>query len=179
MSVFSRHGKEALTRWKVVERFGVMALLDVAIETGRTHQIRVHLNSIGHPILGDEVYGNSSRRLQAVRDTTLLSMLRGMRRQALHARGWVFTIPLRTGTFGLSLPSRRTCRGSSHTCGSILAAPTGWRIDRQHVSAFEARPSLLPGIATTEGKPIPDPRIPDPMERCEHREVFQLEPRPA
>lgn len=94
MSVFSRHGKEALTRWKVVERFGVMALLDVAIETGRTHQIRVHLNSIGHPILGDEVYGNSSRRLQAVRDTTLLSMLRGMRRQALHARGLGFYHPL-------------------------------------------------------------------------------------
>lgn len=94
MSVFSRRGKEALTRWKVVERFGVLTLLDVAIETGRTHQIRVHLNSIGHPILGDDVYGNSSRRLQAVRDTMLRSRLKGMRRQALHARGLGLYHPL-------------------------------------------------------------------------------------
>ena len=51
-------GRDARTDWTVVERFGARAsLLRCAIHTGRTHQIRVHLKSIGHPILGDRIYG--------------------------------------------------------------------------------------------------------------------------
>ncbi len=56
----SRKGKEARTRYQVVERFGYPAeatLLDVLLDTGRTHQIRVHLAAIGHPVLGDDTYG--------------------------------------------------------------------------------------------------------------------------
>ena len=56
-------GKEAVTHWRVVERltgrFGVFTLLELELETGRTHQIRVHMASIGHPILGDDLYGPS------------------------------------------------------------------------------------------------------------------------
>lgn len=58
MSVSSKRGKESLTFWKVVERFKCATLVEVEIKTGRTHQIRVHLDSIGHPVAGDQVYGD-------------------------------------------------------------------------------------------------------------------------
>ena len=50
-------GKEAVTHFKVLERFGDFTLLELKLETGRTHQIRVHMNYIGHPVLGDPLYG--------------------------------------------------------------------------------------------------------------------------
>jgi 23S rRNA pseudouridine1911/1915/1917 synthase len=57
MSTRVRKGKEAVTRWKVLERFGKATLIAVRLGTGRTHQIRVHFASIGHPVLGDRTYG--------------------------------------------------------------------------------------------------------------------------
>lgn len=93
MSTKSRRGKEALTRWRVLERYGTLTFLDVEIETGRTHQIRVHLHSAGHPLLGDNVYGHSAKQLQNVQDSLLRSRLRGMKRQALHAGGLEFRHP--------------------------------------------------------------------------------------
>ena len=51
-------GRPALTRWKVLAEGHGCTLLDVHILTGRTHQIRVHLKSVGHPVCGDELYGN-------------------------------------------------------------------------------------------------------------------------
>ena len=50
-------GKEAVTHFKVLERYGDFSLLELKLETGRTHQIRVHMNYIGHPVLGDPLYG--------------------------------------------------------------------------------------------------------------------------
>ena len=55
-------GKRAVTRYRVVERFSQFTYLDVALETGRTHQIRVHMASLGHPVAGDELYGGRLRR---------------------------------------------------------------------------------------------------------------------
>ncbi len=60
MSTKVRRGKEAVTRWKVLERFGVATLAEVRLGTGRTHQIRVHFASVGHPVLGDRTYGRKT-----------------------------------------------------------------------------------------------------------------------
>lgn len=51
------NGKDAVTHYKVLERFGNYTYMEFQLETGRTHQIRVHMRSIGHPILGDDIYG--------------------------------------------------------------------------------------------------------------------------
>jgi 23S rRNA pseudouridine1911/1915/1917 synthase len=78
-----RGGREALTAYEVVERFGEVTLVRLFPKTGRTHQIRVHLAAIGHPIVGDAIYGRSRGRSGRV----LLS------RQALHAERITFTHP--------------------------------------------------------------------------------------
>jgi 23S rRNA pseudouridine1911/1915/1917 synthase len=67
MSVTKRagEGKEAITHFEVVERFGRFTHLVCRLETGRTHQIRVHLASLGHPLLGDPVYGGDGTRFEA------------------------------------------------------------------------------------------------------------------
>jgi 23S rRNA pseudouridine1911/1915/1917 synthase len=72
-------GKHAVTHYKTLEPLGAASLVECRLETGRTHQVRVHLSSIGNPLLGDPVYGRTPPRLRP-----LLSRL-GFKRQALHA----------------------------------------------------------------------------------------------
>lgn len=60
MSTVTRRAKEAVTRWKVLKRFKDATLIVVRLGTGRTHQIRVHFSSIGHPVLGDRTYGRKT-----------------------------------------------------------------------------------------------------------------------
>ena len=59
-------GKEAITHWDVMERFGEATLVSVNLETGRTHQIRVHFSSIGHPLVGDPMYGANPQLSEAL-----------------------------------------------------------------------------------------------------------------
>ncbi len=94
MSSTARHGKHAVTRWKVLERFERprLTLVELRLETGRTHQIRVHLSEKGHPLVGDEVYGGGSR-LASVSDPRLKKLITELNRQALHAMTLGFIHP--------------------------------------------------------------------------------------
>lgn len=83
MAVTEKNSRNAVTHWRVLERFGNYTLLECRLETGRTHQIRVHLSWRNHPILGDMVYGRKKPEL-------------GQSSQCLHARELTFRHP-RTG----------------------------------------------------------------------------------
>ena len=76
-------GKEAITHWDVLERFGEATLVKVNLETGRTHQIRVHFSSIGHPLVGDPMYGANP----------VMAKELGLERQWLHAMQLEFRHP--------------------------------------------------------------------------------------
>jgi len=95
MSTRTKKGRSAITHWKKVEEFDGCTLLEIFPQTGRTHQIRVHLSSIGHPVLGDPLYGRKGRP-GALHDPVLKDCVKRMNRQALHAYRLVFNHP-RTG----------------------------------------------------------------------------------
>ncbi|MEO7865632.1 MAG: RluA family pseudouridine synthase, partial [Sphingomicrobium sp.] len=82
-------GKRAVTHWQVKKVFRDAALVECLLETGRTHQVRVHMASLGHPLLGDQVYGRAPH--QRIRE--LLQRLR-FKRQALHAAELGFIHPV-------------------------------------------------------------------------------------
>jgi 23S rRNA pseudouridine1911/1915/1917 synthase len=88
-------GREAVTHYRIEKRFRAHTLARVQLETGRTHQIRVHLGHIGYPIVGDPVYGGR-KRLPAGASAGLKIALEAFRRQALHAARLTFAHP-RTG----------------------------------------------------------------------------------
>lgn len=90
-------GKPAVTHYRIAEKYRAHTRLKIRLETGRTHQIRVHMSLIHHPIVGDIAYGG---KVQLTRGMTpeLIQMLRGFRRQALHAFAIGFMHPL-TGEF--------------------------------------------------------------------------------
>jgi 23S rRNA pseudouridine1911/1915/1917 synthase len=93
-------GREAITHWEVLERFAgadgkpVASLIECRLETGRTHQIRVHMAHIGHPILGDAVYGPGFKTKTAHLPPAARDALETLGRQALHAYLLVFQHPV-------------------------------------------------------------------------------------
>jgi 23S rRNA pseudouridine1911/1915/1917 synthase len=96
-----RTGKRAITNWRVVERFAGAARIEARLETGRTHQVRVHMAALGCSLLGDRTYGNPPR------DLHLRAIGAALGRQALHARLLGFVHPA-TGarmTFASELPA--------------------------------------------------------------------------
>ena len=84
----SSRGKHAVTHYKVIDRLSHSALVECRLETGRTHQVRVHCASIGHALLGDPIYGRAPKPLKP-----LLNRL-GFARQALHAAELGFLHPI-------------------------------------------------------------------------------------
>jgi len=98
-------GREAITHWKVARRlegaFGKFSLLEVRIETGRTHQIRVHLASLGHPVVGDTVYGAPSKSI-SYRGTAQEAA--SLERNFLHAFGIQFQHPISNAPLSFEQP---------------------------------------------------------------------------
>jgi 23S rRNA pseudouridine1911/1915/1917 synthase len=104
------HGKDAITHWKVLERFNYVTLVECRLETGRTHQIRVHMQYIGHPLFNDDFYGGDrivkgtvfSRYKQFVDNCFALC-----KRQALHAKelGFIHPTTLQQIKFESNLPA--------------------------------------------------------------------------
>lgn len=87
----SKEGKNAITHFKVIERYEKYTLLEIQIETGRTHQIRVHMSSIGYPVVGDTVYSNGKNPF-------------GIIGQMLHAKNLLFKHPITKEELNLEAP---------------------------------------------------------------------------
>ena len=105
MAVLDGGGKEAITEYQALEAFGILAgLVECRLQTGRTHQIRVHMAHIGHPLVGDPVYGKSAPtrflRQHKVTDD-LAQVMQNFPRQALHAAQLEFIHPISEDTISL------------------------------------------------------------------------------
>lgn len=100
MAVVPETGKEATTHYEVIETYGdsdagevAASLLELSLETGRTHQIRVHMAHIGHPLIGDLIYGSGFKTKVFTLPETIKSAISGLKRQALHAATLQFAHP--------------------------------------------------------------------------------------
>jgi 23S rRNA pseudouridine1911/1915/1917 synthase len=101
MAVTRAKGRESVTQYKVVERFDLCELLSIRLKTGRTHQIRVHLSYLNHPVLGDPEYGGRQKWIKGIHDRErpfAQMLLNAIDRQALHAKKLGFVHP-RTGQY--------------------------------------------------------------------------------
>jgi 23S rRNA pseudouridine1911/1915/1917 synthase len=94
----SSRGKHAITHYQTLEKLRDAALIACRLETGRTHQVRVHCASIGHALLGDPLYGRTPKALRALLAET------GFARQALHAAELGFNHPVTAETLHFASP---------------------------------------------------------------------------
>jgi 23S rRNA pseudouridine1911/1915/1917 synthase len=105
MAVMSgERGRHATTHWRLEENLGPASLIACQLETGRTHQIRVHMASIGHPLLGDSVYGSGFKTKAALLGNRAVSALTALGRQALHASVLGFDHPATGETLRFESP---------------------------------------------------------------------------
>ena len=91
ISTRTRRSRKAVTGYRVLRRYTRFTLLGLTLETGRTHQIRVHLTAIHHPVVGDQTYGK--RPVPPILSKPLADELTGIKRQCLHAKTLGFTHP--------------------------------------------------------------------------------------
>jgi 23S rRNA pseudouridine1911/1915/1917 synthase len=132
-------GKPAVTHWRVLERFRYVTLVECKLETGRTHQIRVHMQYLGHPLFNDGTYGGD-RVLKGTTFTKYRQFVENcfaqLPRQALHARTLSFDHPVtgRRMDFQSGLPA------------DMSAVVERWRV------YVQARPMDEPGVEAPEGQ---------------------------
>ena len=95
MAVVKRGGKAAITHYRTLDKFGnLAALVECRLETGRTHQIRVHMSSIGHSVIGDPLYGGGIRRCPGSLHSEFRQKLQNIKGQLLHAYTLGFSHPI-------------------------------------------------------------------------------------
>lgn len=106
MTTVETGGRHAVTHYEVLETYPKFALVQLTLETGRLHQIRVHLQHIGHPVVGDTIYGGEQRALNDADTPQLKQALTQLKRQALHARllGFVHPVTDENLTFSATIP---------------------------------------------------------------------------
>lgn len=97
-------GRSAVTHYRIEERFAAHTMVRVTLETGRTHQIRVHFAYLRHPLVGDQLYGGR-HRIPAGNDQQMLDAIRTFRRQALHATQLSFAHPVSGENVTVSAPA--------------------------------------------------------------------------
>src|SRR5271165_5851579 len=102
--VAKERGRQAITHWRLREALGPASLVACRLETGRTHQIRVHMTSIGHPLLGDSVYGAGFRNKAVLLSERSRKALAALRGQALHAAVLGFEHPATGRTLRFERP---------------------------------------------------------------------------
>ncbi|GAB2502093.1 23S rRNA pseudouridine(1911/1915/1917) synthase RluD [Lysobacter humi (ex Lee et al. 2017)] len=117
-------GKEAVTHFRLRERFRAHTLLECRLETGRTHQIRVHMAHLKHPIVGDPLYGGPLK-LPRGASTETIDALRGFKRQALHAETLEFAHPV----------SGEAIRATAPVPADLQALISALRIDAHEAEA--------------------------------------------
>ncbi len=122
MAAGAPRGREAVTRWRALQPLRGATLLEVRIETGRTHQIRVHLASIGHPVVGDPLYGGT-RRARGEADTPARRRLMREARQALHAWRLRFRHPATGAALHLHAPVPADLRALIEDLGGTVPEP--------------------------------------------------------
>jgi 23S rRNA pseudouridine1911/1915/1917 synthase len=104
IAVLHGKGREAITRWQVIRVWEEVTLLRVSIETGRTHQIRVHLSHLGHPVVGDVTYGGGKRKARQIKSEELQDVLGRVDRQLLHAEVLSFRHPRTNAPVAFTAP---------------------------------------------------------------------------
>ncbi|MCX8044145.1 MAG: RluA family pseudouridine synthase [Desulfobacterota bacterium] len=120
MAIRTAKGKHAVTHWRLLESFKYVSYIEARLETGRTHQVRVHCASIGNPIVGDDTYGTTVGA-RNIPDKKLKAYLQTIKRPLLHAGFLQFLHPMSgaTMTFNVPLPEDflsvlQTLQGESH-----------------------------------------------------------------
>ncbi len=129
-------GKDAVTHYRLRERFRNHTALECRLETGRTHQIRVHMAHLKHPIIGDPLYGGSFKLPKGASEE-LIAVLRGFKRQALHAEVLEFAHPVsgepvrceRPAAGGHAAIAGAAARGCRPARGSRARAPMSAWLD--------------------------------------------------
>jgi 23S rRNA pseudouridine1911/1915/1917 synthase len=97
-------GRRAVTEYSVVQKWLKFALLNVDLLTGRTHQIRVHLSYVHHPVVGDELYGGLHRSLSSAPSDDVRTAIEMLSGQALHAARLGFSHPVTGGSLEFEAP---------------------------------------------------------------------------
>ncbi len=112
MSIHARHSRSALSHYQVVVEAEGLSFVHLFPETGRTHQLRVHMAALGHPLIGDQVYGPAHSRLRGVP-----AIAQTFPRQALHAEAIRFYHPVRDRTMTIHAPYPPDMRALLHAIG--------------------------------------------------------------